>query len=574
MSKNHGKDVKKYINDVMTDKRPTGKYEKLSVKRYLKDLENKEFIFKPKEADELINIIEDLLILIEGEDMDGKPFKGRPFLLRPWQKFIIYNLEGFYYKKNNLRRFIEALVCVPKKTGKTPFAAGLGWAFGYKYASSMSKVLFTSNTMRQALFPFHFLKKNLLYNLGVTKDEVRIIDNNMSHSIEVKLPHGEILMQSFSGDPVDGVNGNFVISDEVHAFKKEEQYSYYYKAMKAYRNKLMLAITTTGESLDGFFYTRLETCKSILDGVIKDESYFIYYTHADKSDDGVVDILSPIQHEKANPNYGITISPAEMVRDAKLASVESKSRNSYIAKDLNIYVQNIKSYFNIDVFRNSDELYNWTMEELSKLDITWFGGTDLSEVKDLTATCLYANYEGVDILIPHAFFPITRAEEKVRKDDIELFAWLEDGFLTMCNSNTINISDVINWFIKMRDLGFRIKEVRYDRRFGEEFIEDMKAQKFNVKDQSQKYVDLTKAFNRIDRMSEEKKLYYLHSEAYEYCVNNVYVLEKPGGFKQYDKLPSDRDKRIDLFAASVFACNGLMEKSSALKSFNRIAGVK
>ena len=41
-------------------------------------------------------------------------------------------------------------------------------------------------------------------------------------------------------------------------------------------------------------------------GTVKDDGYFIFICCADKDEDGTVDFTNPVQHEKANPNYGVT----------------------------------------------------------------------------------------------------------------------------------------------------------------------------------------------------------------------------------------------------------------------------
>ena len=59
---------------------------------------------------------------------------------------------------------------------------------------------------------------------------------------------------------------------------------------------------------------------------------------------------------------------------------------------------------------------------------------------DLTAAVLYGEYKGVNIIIPHCWFPVVAAHEKAEKDNIPLFGWQDDGWLTMCNTPTTEYS--------------------------------------------------------------------------------------------------------------------------------------
>lgn len=560
----HFEEVMAYSKGVVAGEIIANEDRVLSCKRFLDDLKNDKWDFRPSDAEFVVRIIEKTFVHIKG------PARGKPFLLEPWEKFVCYNIAGFYLKDTNERRFKEAFIFIPRKNSKTLFASALAWALSLLDRKYYSVLYIIATKLDRALEAFENIRENIEY-MG-ERNNFKVLDNNSEHSISRVFydakgeKTGAMKIQALASDSkrADGLNANIVILDEMHAYKSANEYFVYKQAMKAYINKLLIGITTAGENMSSFCYQRLIYCQSVLRGTVEDDQYFIFICMADNPED----YTNPIEHEKANPNYRVTIRPQDIMDEALQAQNDPSGRSEFLNKSLNVYTNVMGTYFDIFEVQASDETYNWTLEELSKLPIKWYGGADLSRLHDLSGTALHGRYNGVDIAITHGFIPVVMAQLKATEDNIPFFWWEEQGWLTLCNSEVIDYDDVVKWFKKMREMGFRIRWVGYDRRYSREFIAKMKSANFKVKDQPQRYVEKTEPFREIEKQIKQKKFYHVHNKAYEYCIGNVMAIEDSDDFVKFQKV--QKTQRIDLFDADVVATKQMMidiEKSNKSKEW-------
>ena len=433
---------------MVAGKIPAGKKAILACKRQLKDLRRRKFdyYFDPDAAERVCEFIECM------PHTKGRWLRQRKKLeLEPWQSFIWTTVFGWLRKSDNLRRFREATVLVPRKNGKSPQAAAIGLYMLVEDGEAGAEVYCGAGTEKQAHEVFKPAK------IMVEKTPELIEDYGIEAMAKVlSIPEDGSKFEPLIGNPGDGGSPSCAIVDEFHEHKNSDLFDTMDTGMGAREQPLMLVISTAGFNLGSPCYEHQREMEKILQGVQEDEERFAIIYDADDADDW----SSWDTIVKANPNLGVSVSEDYLRGHLRQAIQSTAKQNKFKTKFLNLWVSAKQSFFNMTKFVKCGD---------KKLRITDFDSRDCYLIIDLATKSDFAAYvrlfpvfDAEDRLHYFVFPKFYLPEDTVENDKTRNYAkWMKSGFVTVTDGNEIDFC-VIREDVK-EDLGkFNCIECLYD----------------------------------------------------------------------------------------------------------------
>lgn len=262
-----------YAIDVTNGKITACKYVIQSCQRFLDDLQREDLIFREDKVDRAINLIGVL------KHFTGKS-SGKPFILEPFQQFIIANLLGWYWKETDYRRFTSAYIEMARKGGKTALIAALAMYYFIADGEDSAEIDIAANNFQQAQICFGFIQQYAKQldpqqrNLKIYRSSIKLNANNSTINV-------------FSADDKgkDGFSASVGIIDEFHSAPNTRMRDVIKSSMGFRENPMLLTITSAGFDKTLPCFKLRTTCSEILSGVKSDDNLFcIIYTLDDEDD--------------------------------------------------------------------------------------------------------------------------------------------------------------------------------------------------------------------------------------------------------------------------------------------------
>jgi len=478
---------------------------------------------------------------------------GRPFRLLPWQEQIIREFYGVQVKDDDgtwvrYRRFLYNEI--PKKNGKSEFAAGLGLYHLLADGEARPNVGIFAVDKQNADIIYQCAKYMVEHTalsepahkpLAWCRDSVR----------EIRTRFGGI-MKVYSGD-VDNKHGpsfSAILCDELHAWKGRAGKARWdvltAGSDAARRQQTVLVLTTAGDDPDraSVGWAVHEKCRRILawrqgkperpqdtdDPEWLPVMYGVSVLTGDDPDKlAELDIYDEALWKACNPSYGVTMNARKFRAAARTAKQSEAEERTFRWLRLNEWIS-VKDvgWLPVTLYDKTQigpsakaERERWVREHLTGKRC--FGGLDLSKTTDLTAFVLvFPPQPGLETAVAlfRAWKPRQTVLEAEQRDHMPFRDWERAGFLTLCAGDMVDYRDVIEAVLEAKET-YELRMLGVDAHLSATVTPMLQDAGIEVIAISQSMVGMSPAMKELERLLRKREMLHVHNTCARWCFSNV-----------------------------------------------------
>lgn len=537
--------VTQYAREVVAGGRVAGPHVRNQCARHLRDLKEgkaRGLKWDAAEAGKAIRFYEQVLKL------NGGDYEGKPFILLPWQKFVVGSVFG-WKGVDGYRRFRVAYVETAKGSGKSPLAAGVGMKGLVADGEARAEVYSAATKKDQAMILFRdavaMVDQSPELDKRLTKSGTGERCWNLAY-----MQAGAFFRPISSDDGQSGPRPHVALVDELHEHKTNTVVEMLRAGTKSRRQALIFMITNSGSDKLGPCWGYHEYAARVAAGEITDDAFFPYVCALDEEDDPFADEKC---WPKANPSLQDANLPGYKYIREQVTEARGMPSKEALVRRLNFcqWTDAESPWISHEVWTAAARQYD--IESLRGRRAV--AGLDLSSTTDLTGLVFFVEplEEGEPWrLVPFAWLP----EIDLHKKDggrVPWIQWKAEGLLDTTPGRAISKRVILQRLSGLCDF-FDVIEVAYDRWR----IEDLLALASDegitlppMRPFGQGYKDMSPAVEQFERMLLNGELVHPGHKVLTYCVGNA-VIEQDSAENR--KLSKDKAVgRIDLAVAAVMA---------------------
>lgn len=525
------------------------------IQNLVDDLENHDYIYDTAEAHKRIRFMQTFCL------QSKHPYFGKPVVLMPWQLAFIEALYSFKMKDTGLRRFVEALLEIGRKNGKSTFLAADGNTDLF-IGQGGAEICCASNDDKQCRYIWREIagmRQRLDPKNALTKQNLSEIKNHKKNII--------ISRMSSKTQNKDGGNYTKTFQDESHDVDEEngncEVAESCWRAMSTKDDPIFINCTTQGFSRDGCYLDKkVARAKQIIDGEIDDIHFLPFLFEQDSEQEIWTDESS---WEKSNPSlrYGVK-KIAKLRRDVDIARTDKESRLHLLCKDFNIKQNSAQAWL-----RSEDFTY-----EQPKMSLEDFRGCvalaalDCSQTTDLTNIKLLfmRPNDNKKYVFSHYWIPESKLKDSNDKAAGARYEeWVQQGYMTKCSGSIIDLTAVTEYIAELkRKFGIRVFRIGYDKAYAREFEKSID----ELDDEMREVINqkiMSTPMKWVEKDFEHRLIQYSNNPVDQWCLSNACCFID--GHENYSCKKSSASKRIDGAVVLIILYATLMRFSTEFQQY-------
>ncbi|UHG95310.1 terminase large subunit [Pseudomonas sp. 7-41] len=430
-------------------------------KRHLQDLKHgpaRGLIWDLSKASRAIGFFEEVLCL------NGGDYEGMPFLLAPWQAFVIGSLFG-WMTMDGFRRFRLGYIETGKGSGKSPLVAGIG-LYGLVSDGEQRAEIYAAATKRdQAMILFRDAVSMVDMS---TKLRTRLVQSGRDEKVwNLFYPNTNSFFRPISADEgKSGPRPHIGLLDEVHEHKTAATVNMMRAGTKNRRKAMVVMITNSGSDKKTVCGQYHDLGVRICAGIEDDDSFFAFICSLDEGDD-------PFKDEscwaKVNPSLDhIAEGQVDGIPGRKYLREQVKAARGLPAQESVVRRLNFCEWTQADapwiswaVWKQAEERVPMRMLRNRRC----VGGLDLASTTDLTAFVLLfwpAPHDPHWRVLPYFWIPDDDLQGREDRDKVPYAMWVKHGHLETTPGRAISKLHVLRRLVTITTY-FGVERIAYDR---------------------------------------------------------------------------------------------------------------
>lgn len=404
------------------------------------------------------------------------PYYNQPMVLMLWQKALIEAFYSFKMAEESVNRgfwidrFKKLLLLIARKNTKSETSSALATS-ELVVGNPGSDIVASSNDDAQASIVYDAIdtmRQLIDPRDRDTKRNQRFILNKTSNTKIFKL--------SDRTKNKEGRNIDFAIIDETHEMKTNVIGKSIEQSQSLKDNPKFINITTEGFVIDGYLDEELKKARSIINREDDEDpagERMLPWLYTQDSEQEIW--LGNRQNRlwmKSNPTLGVVKKWDYLEEQIATARKSKADRIFVLSKDFNIKQNAAEAWLNLE-----DYMYECRYDLRDFKGGFAIGAVDLAETTDLCAAKVLMMKPGDNnkYIYSHYFIPESKLEDSNDKQaGAHYKEWAQEGLLTVCEGNDIDLSVVADWFYSLYTLyGIRLWKCGYDQKFAKDWINRM-----------------------------------------------------------------------------------------------------